>query len=175
MLPGSGSVNGGAQPSLPMTNDWTWSLALNVSIPIIDQGQRIIDLQRTNIQQRQLDLQQRNLDQSVELGIRSLVLDLVSASTNVKNSRIAAENTQKNYEAVQDGYQKGVVPINQLIDAQDAAFSTRQNYENSVYNYLLTFLELENILGRYTILSGKEENQAFMNRYLQYIEKNKIP
>lgn len=169
---GSGSVNGGAQPSLPMTDEWTWSLTLNVSFPIIDRGQRIIDLQRTNIQQRQLDIQQRNLNQNIALGVRTLVLDLVSASTNVKNSRIAAENTQKNYEAVQDGYQKGVVPINQLIDAQDAAFNARQNFENSVYNYLLTFLQLENSLGRYSILSSNEENQAFINRYLRFLENN---
>lgn len=169
---GTGAVNAGGQSSLPMTDDWTWNLALNISLPIIDQGQRIIDLQRTNIQKRQIDIQQRNLNQNVELGIRSQVLDLLSASTNVKNSRIAAENTQKNYEAVQDGYQKGVVPINQLIDAQDAAFSSRQNFENSVYNYLMSFLQLENKLGRYSILSNDKEKQAFFNRYLRFTENN---
>tara|TARA_R110002124_G_scaffold45693_2_gene137940 strand:+ start:3008 stop:5317 length:2310 start_codon:yes stop_codon:yes gene_type:complete len=158
-------------PGVPKQNDITWNVGLNLSLPIFAGGQRKLDLERTTIQQKQIDYQRRDIDQQLELGIRAQLIGLVSASTNVNYSQISAENAQKNFVIVQDSYKRGLVPINQLIDAQNAAFSANLNYSNSVYNYLLSFIRLENIIGRYTLLSTDEENQAFITRYFNFIQQ----
>ncbi len=158
-------------PGAPTQNDITWNIGVNVSLPIFSGGQRKLDVERTMIQKKQIDYQKRDIDQSLELGIRAQLISVVSASTNVNYSQVSSDNAQKNFEIVQDSYKKGLVPINQLIDAQNAAFSASLNYSNSVYNYLLSFIRLENIIGRYTLLSTDEENQAFINRYLNFIQQ----
>lgn len=158
-------------PSAPTQNDITWNVGLNLSLPLFTGGQRRLDLQRTTIQQKQIGYQKRDIYQQLELGIRAQLIGLVSASTNVNYSQISAENAQKNFEIVQDSYKRGLVPINQLIDAQNAAFSANLNYSNSVYNYLLSFIRLENIIGRYTLLATDEENQAFITRYFNFIQQ----
>lgn len=158
-------------PGAPTQNDITWNVGLNVSLPLFKGGQRRLDLERTTIQKKQIEYQLRDIDQQLELGIRAQLISLVSASTNVNYSQISADNAQKNFEIVQDSYKRGLVPINQLIDAQNAAFSANLNYSNSVYNYLLSFIRLENIIGRYTLLSTDEENQAFITRYFNFIQQ----
>jgi len=167
----TGSIPGLPAGSAPTQDDLTWSLALNVSIPIFTGGQRKLDLQKSAIQRKQLSYQKRDVYQSLELGIRAQMYDLFSASTNVNYSKVSSENAQKNFEIVQNSYQKGAIPINQLLDAQQSAFSARLNYSNSVYDYLISFIAIENTVGRYTLLSPEEENKAFIQRYINFIQQ----
>lgn len=152
--------------------DFSWNVAVTASLPIFQKNQRRINLQRTQVQLDQLAYQKRNLDQNVELAVRSRVLDVVASGTNVNFSKISAENSDKNFDIVQDNYKKGTVSIIQLIDAQKAALSARQAFANSVYDYLLSFISLESSIGVYSMLATEEEKAAFNQQYLQFIQEN---
>ena len=160
----------GVEPNDPI--DFSWNVAVSASLPIFQKNQRRLNTQRTMIQLDQLGYQKRSLDQNVEFAIRSRMLDVVGSGTNVNFSKISSENSEKNFKIVQDNYKKGTVSIIQLIDAQKAALSARQAYANSVYNYLLSFIALENSLGRYSILTSDEERNQFIQRYIQFIQEN---
>lgn len=173
---GAGTESSGSIPGLPAgssssQDDLTWNVALNLSIPIFTGGQRKLELQKSAIQRKQLSYQKRDVFQSLELGIRAQMYDLFTASTNVNYSKVSSENAQKNFEIIQNSYQKGAIPINQLLDAQQSAFSARLNYLNSVYDYLISFIAIENTVGRYTLLSTEEENKAFIQRYINFIQQ----
>jgi len=158
-LPGSEFVN---------TN---WNAGLNVSIPIFQGNRRAIDLQTTTIQQKQLGYQIENLDRNLELSVRANTLSLLAASTNIENSRESAENTARNYDLVQNLYKKGQISIIQLIDAQRTALQTKQAYAIAVYDYLTAFLQLENSIGAYSILSSEEERAEFEDRWQSFLSR----
>lgn len=151
--------------------DTTWNASLVVSYPLFDGNRRKIDLQKTKIQGEQLATQIENLDQNLALQIRINILNVLTSDTNINFSKIASENTQNNFDLVQQNYKQGTVGITQLIDAQKAALAAKQGYSLSIYNYLLNFLTLENSVGFYSMLNTEKENKAFENRYLDHIKQ----
>ncbi len=155
------------------TDDLTWEMALNLSIPIIDRNQRNINLRRTQIQQDQLQIQKENLDGGIQVNVSSKLALLIAAATRIRQTEKAAESASKSYEMVLDAYKKGTANLIQLIDAQKTAFSSRQGFNNSVYQFLIAFTELEHSIGMFHILQSEEEVQKLRDAYNQYIlDKN---
>ena len=142
-----------------------------LSYPIFDGNRRKINLQRTTIQQQQLNTEIENLDQNLTLQVRSSALDLLTSTTQLKYTRVASENAANNFDLMQKNYQQGTVSITPLIDAQKAALNAKLAYSLSVYNYLVNFLNLENSIGHYSLLSSAEEKAAFNQRFIKFTNK----
>ncbi|MEO0471690.1 MAG: TolC family protein, partial [Bacteroidota bacterium] len=148
--------------------NFNWNIALNVSYPIFQGQQRKIDLQQTRISQYQLSLQDDLARQQLTQGVRAQVLDLMSRSTNLRFTEISATNATRNFSIVQDSYSQGQVSITRLIDAQQAVFQARLGYANAVYQYLVSFIQLEYNVGFFSIFTPEDEMEAFVERLTQY-------
>ena len=144
--------------------DGTWNLALHFTYPLFQGNQRKIAIDQTAIQQQQLRLQEESLRQQLSQAVRVRMTNLVSRRTNIHFAEVAAASAQKNFELVQDAYQKGQLEITQLVDAQRAALSARQAEAGAVYEYLVSYLQLENSIGGYTMFMTSEEREAFVGR-----------
>ena len=175
----SGQINenfyrGGVGSDPPVNSEFyntTYNAGVVLSYPIFDGNRRKINLQKTTIQQEQLNAEIKNLDQNLTLQVRTSALDLLASSTQLHYAQIAADNAEDNFNLVQQNYQQGVVSITPLIDAQKVALNAKLTYSISVYNYLVNFLDLENSIGHYSLLSSAEEKEAFNDRYLDFINK----
>ena len=154
----------GVPPAAADPLDRTWNLALSFSYPLFEGNQRKIALDQTAVQQRQLHLQEENLRQQLSQAVQSRLTNLVAKQTNIYFAQTSAASAQKNFELVQDAYQKGQLEISQLVDAQRTALSSRQAEAGAVYEYLLSHLQLENSMGAYTMLMTPAEQKAFGDR-----------
>ena len=156
--------------------DATWNLALTFSYPLFQGHQRKIALDQTAIQQQQLRLQEERLRQQLSQAVQIRMTNLVSKRTNIRFAEVAAASAQKNFELVQDAYQKGQLEIAQLVDAQRAALSAREAEAGAVYEYLVSYLRLENSIGAYTMLMTPEEQEAFSGRLTAFFsQKSSAP
>ena len=151
----------------------TWNLALHFTYPLFQGNQRKIAIDQTAIQQQQLRLQEESLRQQLSQAVRVRMTNLVSRRTNIHFAEVAAASAQKNFELVQDAYQKGQLAITQLVDAQRAALSARQAEAGAVYEYLVSYLQLENSIGGYTMFMTSEEQEAFVGRLTAFFAKRK--
>ena len=175
----SGQINenfyrGGVGSEPPINSEFyntTYNAGVVLSYPVFDGNRRKINLQKTTIQQEQLNAEIKNLDQNLTLQVRTSALDLLASSTQLHYAQIAADNAEDNFNLVQQNYQQGIVSITPLIDAQKVALNAKLTYSISVYNYLVNFLDLENSIGHYSLLSSAEEKEAFNDRYLDFINK----
>lgn len=175
----SGQINqnfyrGGIGSEPPINSEFyntTWNAGVVLSYPLFDGNRRKINLQKTTIQQQQLNTQIENLDQNLALQVRTSALDLLTSTTQLYYAQVAAENADNNFDLVQKNYQQGSVSITPLIDAQKVALNAKLTYSISVYNYLVNFLDLENSIGHYSLLSSAEEKAAFNDRYIDFINK----
>lgn len=149
----------------------TWNLALHLSYPLFQGNQRRIAISQTTTRQQQLRLQEESLRQRLSEAVRIRVANAVSSRTHINFARIAAESARKNYELVQDAYRKGQLEIAQLIDAQRTAFSARQAETGAVYEYLISFMQLENSIGAYTMLMTSKEKDAFAGRLTAFFSR----
>ena len=153
--------------------DGTWNLALHFTYPLFQGNQRKIAIDQTAIQQQQLRLQEESLRQQLAQAVRVRMTNLVSRRTNIHFAEVAAASAQKNFELVQDAYEKGQLAITQLVDAQRAALSARQAQAGAVYEYLVSYLQLENSIGGYTMFMTSEEQEAFVGRLTAFFSKRK--
>ena len=163
----------GMPPASPDPVNGTWNLALHFTYPLFQGNQRKIAIDQTAIQQQQLRLQEESLRQQLSQAVRVRMTNLVSRRTNIHFAEVAAASAQKNFELVQDAYQKGQLAITQLVDAQRAALSARQAEAGAVYEYLVSYLQLENSIGGYTMFMTSEEQEAFVGRLTAFFAKRK--
>ena len=68
---------------------------------------------------------------------------------------------------------KGLPGIAQLVDAQRAALSASQGEAGAVYEYLVSYLQLENSVGGYTMFMTPDERDAFVGRLTAFFAERK--
>ena len=163
----------GMPPASAAPLDETWNLALHFTYPLFQGNQRKVAVDQTAIQQRQLRLREESLRQQLSQAVRVRMTNLVSRSTNIHFANVAAASARKNFELVQDAYEKGQLGIAQLVDAQRAALSARQAEAGAVYEYLVSYLQLENSVGGYTMFMTPEEQDAFVGRLTAFFSERK--
>ncbi len=156
--------------------DGTWNLALHFTYPLFQGNQRKVAVDRTAVQQQQLRLQEESLRQQLSQAVRVRMTNLVSRSTNIHFAQVSAASARKSFELVQDAYEKGLRGIAPLVDAQRAALSASQAEAGAVYEYLVSYLQLENSLGGYTMFMTPDEREAFVGRLTAFFsERRRAP
>ncbi len=148
--------------------DNTWQIGIGLNYPIFQGNLRKANLQRSIVQLEQLDFARQQLDQDLTLAVRSSVLQLLNATTNIGFSEIASDNAQRNFTLVQDNYRQGTVNITQLIDAQQAAIQAKLSYALAIYDYLQAQLQLEFTVGFFSMFTEENQLTDFEDRFFQY-------
>jgi outer membrane protein TolC len=76
----------------------------------------------------------------------------------------------KNLDLVTDSYAKGVVSIQDLLDAQNSALTADLNAANAVYDFLIDLVEVERAAGRLEWFKAEEDRDAWVRRIRDYFE-----
>lgn len=154
---------------MPIDVQPTYNVALAAQLPIFQGNSRKRQKEQTEIGLYQLQDQLANLRNNLELRVRSN-LEIAGASfSNLELSQQAAVAAQKNFEIAQNAYQQGVLNITSLIDAQNAYLSAKINATNASYTFISDFLEVERAIGYYHFLALPQEQEAFFQRFIQFI------
>ncbi|MEL6649436.1 MAG: TolC family protein [Bacteroidota bacterium] len=147
----------------PITSP-TWTVAMGLSLPLYQGGSRQAQKQQAVVEVLRIKQQRTDLENQLELRIRSSLQQAGASFAEIGLSREAAEAAQKNLKIAQDGYREGIVPVAQLIDAQDAALQAELLANNAVYSFLIDFLTVERAIGFYYFLADPAEQAAFIER-----------
>ena len=154
----------------PITSP-TWSVGVGLSLPLFQGGSRRAQQQQSLVDVMRTKQQQQDLSNQLELRIRSVLQQTGASYAEIGLSRQAAEAAQRNLEIAQNGYREGIVPVAQLIDAQEAALQSQILASNAVYAFLIDFLTVERAIGFYYFLAEPEEQEAFTDRLDIYINE----
>ncbi|MEM7657331.1 MAG: TolC family protein, partial [Bacteroidota bacterium] len=147
----------------PITSP-TWGVGLGLTFPVFQGGSRRAEQQQTLVDVLRIKNQQQDLENQLELRIRSVLQQTGASYAEIGLSRQAAEAAQRNLEIAQDGYREGVVPVAQLIDAQEAALQSQILASNAVFSFLVDFLTVERAIGFYYFLAEPADQAAFLER-----------
>ncbi len=163
--------SGAGSEETEMSNffDSNWSVGLNLSYPLFDGNRRRYDIQTSKIQLQQLELGLNDFDNTLKFNVKNAIINVVTSRTNIDFSRISADNSWRNFLIIQDKYRQGTVAVIDLFDAQNTALETKLSFNNSVYNYLVAFVTLENNIGSYSMLSSPEEIAGVTERYQEFL------
>lgn len=120
-----------------------------------------------------LDFQRQNTINQFESGIRSNVQKLRTSFLELELSNNAAQAAEGNFNIVQDAYVQGVADLIQLIDAQNVMIKTKYMANIAYYQYVLDYIQIERLQGKFTFLSSEEERKTYINRIQEYLVKGK--
>jgi outer membrane protein TolC len=108
------------------------------------------------------------LDQSLELAIRTSVLNAIAATANIDYSKVASTNAHSNFKLMQVRYGEGDIDITQLIDAQRNAMQAKLRYMVSIYDYIRSQLNIHYAIGFFPLLAPESTSTEFTARFLQF-------
>ena len=148
-----------------------WQVGVSAGLPLYTGGQRQATKRRTRDELLALERDRENVSQQVELRIRTSMFRIAASWTNIDLSREAADASAKNLDLVTDSYAKGVVSIQDLLDAQNSALIADLGASNAVYDFLLDLVEVQRAAGRLEWFKYEEDRDAWIQRIRDYFEE----
>jgi len=148
-----------------------WQVGVSAGLPLYTGGQRQATKRRTRDELLALERDRENVSQQVELRIRPSMFRIAASWTNIDLSREAADASAKNLDLVTDSYAKGVVSIQDLLDAQNSALIADLGASNAVYDFLLDLVEVQRAAGRLEWFKYEEDRDAWIQRIRDYFEE----
>lgn len=129
-----------------------WTVGIEVSIPLLEGGERIAKRNTATEQVQKLTIQREDVENSVKQNIRASLTDLVTAKISVETSKDARVAADKTLELVTDSYSRGEVSITELLDSQNVAIQAKETESASKYNYYTRLMMTERAAGAYHLL-----------------------
>ena len=136
-----------------------WEISLNLSIPLYQGGQRSARVSKADYQLHQHKIAREQILRQVEQNVRLYFHEINASYPSIELSQQAALSSEENLKLVRDNYSQGTVSIADLIDAQNATLTARQNSANSVYDFLIDLMNLQRSIGAFDYFLDEPSRQ----------------
>ncbi len=165
----------GAGSTLPgADNDTVWSAGVFASLPMFTGGGRYATLKRTTTEIDRLKLTRASFAVNIEEQVL-IASNLVRASwPGIRLSKDAAEAAEKNLQLVSDSYERGVLSIIDLLDAQNLVLVSNQSAANAIFDFLSDLMTVQRASGQFVFLEEEETQQVWMDQLVLYFEQSGI-
>lgn len=155
-------------------DDTRWSAGVFASLPIFNGGGRYSTLKRTTVEIDQLNITKASFALNIEEQIL-VASNLLRASwPGISLSRDASDAAAKNLQLVSDAYERGVLSIIDLLDAQNLSLVSNQSAANAVFDFLSDLMRVQRASGQFVFLEEEETQQVWMDQLAAYLEQSGI-
>jgi len=142
---GSGNLYSDSATSNPRKESWT--VGIQVSIPLSEGGNRITKRNIAIEQIKKLTIQKEDIENNIKQNIRASLTNLIAAKINVETSKDARVAADKTLALVIDSYSRGEVSITELLDSQNVAIQAKEAESASKYDYYTKLMITERAVG----------------------------
>lgn len=141
-----------ANNELALSNSRRWSpyssIGLSLNIPIFSGGTRYYGVKSTQMQIQQIALQRLQAEREIRLGASNAMSERRNASEQFIASMEAVRSATKGLDIAQVMYRTGRSTILELNDAELALRQAQLNLNQSIYNYMVSTYDIQQIEGR---------------------------
>ena len=150
-----------------ITDKTNWALGVEARLPLYQGGARTAERDRAQAQLDQQQLQYDDLIVGLQSGVLQQTLSTEARFDQIAYTRTAAEAGRNNLELVTEAYERGVMTVTDLVDAQFSAFNADQDAANAVYDFLIDYLRLQRYTGHFDIVATPQERADMQERLRQ--------
>ncbi|OAV71945.1 Outer membrane protein tolC precursor [Bacteroidales bacterium Barb6] len=147
----SGAYNWSAMNNDFKFKDYLWNpystVALSLSMPIFSGGSRLQKINQTKVSLRQLDLQRDNLQRSLQLAVKQYKDNMETCIKRYDAARKGVAQAERGRTISQKRYETGSGTLLELNDAELALTQAKLNFNQAVYDYVVTKSDLEKTIG----------------------------
>jgi len=152
-----------------------WSVGAFATFPLIAGGGKSATVNRTTEELSSLRLNREATANRIEQSIL-FAINLIRASyPSIQLSRDAAIASDKNLELVTDSYERGILSIIDLLDAQNQALSANLDAANSVYRFLVDLMKVQRSLGLFVFFLDEDQKQVWYQNMEDFYQSAQSP
>lgn len=148
-----------------------WAIGINASIPVFEGGRLRSERLRRSAEKRALSHEEAKLRQALALRTEDAVRALEGSYPSVRLSREAADKARETLELVQERYARGVLPLIDLLDAQNRLLSAEQEAILAWHRFLGDGLALQRSLGWF-VFQDPERTEKWLEELQIYVNGN---
>ncbi len=155
------------------TDSLEWFVGLNLSLPLYSGGSRYAEIDRSRAELSRLHHEREAVRDQITQRAASQLHLLGASYAGISLSRQAAEAAKKNYQLIATSYAEGAVRIVDLLDAQNAWIQSDQVAADSIYDFVIDWINVQRAVGWFQLLMSKEDQREFVQRVHAYIAAQK--
>ena len=124
------------------------TVGLALQVPIFSGGSKYSKLKQAQVQVKELELQRENLLNSLDMQVKLAIDNINREARQISSSEQGCKQAEKALGIMQKSFEIGAASYLDLRDSELANTSAQLAYLQSIYNYLVSTSELDNLLGR---------------------------
>ncbi|MFC1667806.1 TolC family protein, partial [Chlamydiota bacterium] len=159
----------GFEPDVDIENEW--SIGIAASYSLFEGSKKLQEYEKVKAEIESLEFSLAFSKQEIELSIRIASYELFFAEKNILLSRVASSNALKSLELVEERYARGLVPISDLLDAQNESFIQESQAAIAVYSYLLRLATLFRTVSNFDLVLLPEYADSLLYEFEIYLQK----
>ncbi len=147
-----------------ITDKTNWAIGVEARLPLYQGGARSAERDRAQAQFDQEQLRYDDLLLNLQSGVLQQTLATEARFDRIGYSNTAATAGHNNLELVTEAYERGVMTVTDLVDAQFSAFNADQEAANAVYDFLIDYLRLQRYTGQFDIVATDAQRTEMKQR-----------
>jgi outer membrane protein TolC len=152
-----------------------WNVGVKASVPVYAGGGRNATKKRIQLQVEQLQLEREAAREKLELRIRAASQAARASRQSIAEAAKSLEAAQKTLELVMDGYERGLLSIVELLDAQAQALIAEQLNANAMYSFMLDLMDLQRAVASFEFSMTAEERSSWQRRLEDFMARRNAP
>lgn len=145
----------GEAASFPETPDTSWTLGLDLSLPLFTGGSRNARRTRAELDLEAARTLLASAKERVEERVHLALTALESAYEAAAQNRLAAAAALDAFTVINEGYRQGSESLTTLLDAQTELLEARQRRAAAAYDALTRWLEVQRATGEFLDPAGE--------------------
>jgi outer membrane protein TolC len=148
----SGAYNWSAMNNDFKFKDYLWNpystIAVSLSFPLFQGGARVQKISQTRVSLHQLDLQRDNLNRNLHLAVKQYRDNMVTCVKRYDAARRGVEQAERGRLIARKRYETGAGTLLELNDAELALTQSKLNFNQAIYDFVVTESDLEKVAGK---------------------------
>ncbi|GHT38162.1 transporter [Bacteroidia bacterium] len=122
---------------------------LSLSIPLFTGGSRVQKMKQTQVSIHQLQLQRNDVERSLQLALKQYQDNMSNCIKRFSAAQKGVEQAERGYTIARKRYDTGAGTLLEMNDAELALTQSKLNFNQSIYDYMVSKSELEKLLGKH--------------------------
>jgi outer membrane protein TolC len=127
--------------------DKGWSFLIQLNIPVFNGWSTTYKLKQAKAEANYYQYMEESLKQQISLKIKNLFVQLKEASQRIETLKVALKQAKENLDLAMGRYEVGVGSSIEVVDAIVLYEQANTQYWQAVYDYNVTYAEIERIIG----------------------------
>lgn len=123
-------------------------IGVTLTVPIFSGGGKYHKIKQTQVSMQQMDLQREDTKRNLQLSIKQYMDNMNTCIKKFDASQKGVEQANRGYIIAQKRYDTGAGTLLEMNDAELALTQSKLNFNQSIYDYMVSKSDLEKVLGQ---------------------------